>query len=142
MGIRVVAIPDERRESLRGPVLVSVILHAALFVIAVTYTMFGFHLGGAGREWGTKGALRVGAVSSMPGIPLPTPMLTTPSTVATQSPSPYKDEPKPKEETPPDAVEIPKFKAVGRERPMYQRILGLPQYALHVARILAKRYLR
>jgi hypothetical protein len=37
-------------------------------------------------------------------------------------------------------VEIPKFKAVGRERPMYQRILGLPQYALHVARILAKRY--
>jgi hypothetical protein len=39
-------------------------------------------------------------------------------------------------------VKIPKFKAVGRERPMYQRILGLPQYALHVARILAKRYLQ
>jgi hypothetical protein len=38
-------------------------------------------------------------------------------------------------------VEIPKFKAVGRERPMYQRILGLPRFALHVARILAKRYL-
>jgi protein TonB len=110
MGTRVVAIPDERRESLRGPVLVSVILHAALFGIAVTYTMFGFHLGGAGREWGTKGAVRVGAISSMPGIPLPAPMLTTPSTVATQSPSPYKEEPKPKEETPPDAVEIPKFK--------------------------------
>jgi hypothetical protein len=38
-------------------------------------------------------------------------------------------------------VEIPKFKAIGRERPMHRRILGLPQYALHVARILAKRYL-
>jgi hypothetical protein len=39
-------------------------------------------------------------------------------------------------------VEIPKFKAVGRDRPMYRRILGLPQFALHVARILAKRYLQ
>jgi hypothetical protein len=39
-------------------------------------------------------------------------------------------------------VEIPQFKAVGRERPMYQRILGLPQYALHVARVLAKKYRR
>jgi hypothetical protein len=37
-------------------------------------------------------------------------------------------------------IEIPKFKAIGRERPMYQRILGLPQYAVHVARILAKRF--
>jgi hypothetical protein len=39
-------------------------------------------------------------------------------------------------------VEIPRFKATGRERPMYRRILGLPQYAIHVARILAARYLR
>ncbi len=39
-------------------------------------------------------------------------------------------------------VDIPKFKAVGRERPMYQRILGLPGYAVHVARILAARYLK
>jgi hypothetical protein len=39
-----------------------------------------------------------------------------------------------------DHAEIPKFKAVGRERPLYQRILGLPQYALHVARILWRRY--
>lgn len=34
----------------------------------------------------------------------------------------------------------PKFRLVGRERPMYQRLLGLPQYALHVARILWRRY--
>ena len=39
-------------------------------------------------------------------------------------------------------VQIPRFKATGRDRPMYQRILGLPQYAVHVARILARRYLR
>jgi len=30
----------------------------------------------------------------------------------------------------------------GRDRPMYQRVLGLPGYAAHVARILAERYLR
>ena len=39
-----------------------------------------------------------------------------------------------------DRAEVPKFKAVGRERPMYQRILGLPQYVLHVARVLMQRY--
>jgi hypothetical protein len=36
---------------------------------------------------------------------------------------------------------VPHFKLAGRERPLHQRILGLPQYARHVARILAKRYL-
>jgi hypothetical protein len=39
------------------------------------------------------------------------------------------------------AVEPPKFKLTGRERPMHERILGLPQYAVHVARILARRHL-
>ena len=39
-------------------------------------------------------------------------------------------------------VQIPRFKGVGRGRPMYQRILGLPLYALHVVRILAKRCFR
>jgi len=37
-------------------------------------------------------------------------------------------------------VEIPRFQAVGRDRPMYRRILGLPRYAVHLARILARRY--
>uniref|UniRef100_Q02BK0 Uncharacterized protein n=1 Tax=Solibacter usitatus (strain Ellin6076) TaxID=234267 RepID=Q02BK0_SOLUE len=37
-------------------------------------------------------------------------------------------------------VAIPKFKADGGERPMYQRILGLPRYAAHLVRTLAKRY--
>ena len=39
-----------------------------------------------------------------------------------------------------ERADIPKFKAIGRDRPMYQRILGLPQYAMHVARILVRRY--
>ena len=37
-------------------------------------------------------------------------MLTTPSQVATQNTGLYKTEPQPKEEPPPDAQQIPKFK--------------------------------
>jgi hypothetical protein len=37
-------------------------------------------------------------------------------------------------------VDIPKFVLAGRERPLAQRILGLPSYLAHVARILAERY--
>ncbi|HEY1496638.1 MAG TPA: hypothetical protein VGF49_18920 [Candidatus Solibacter sp.] len=37
-------------------------------------------------------------------------------------------------------VAIPKFQAAGRGRPLSQRILGLPQYARHLTRTLAKRY--
>ena len=110
MSAHVLALTDDRRDTLRGTVLLSLILHAVLFVVLVTYTMLGFHLGGAIGEWGSEGSIRMGAVSSVPGIPLPTPLLTTPTTVATQSPSPYKEEPKPKEEPAPEAQEIPKFK--------------------------------
>ncbi len=110
MGTHVIALMDERHDNLRGTLLLSLILHAVLFVVLVTYTMLGFHLGGGGREWGTNGATRMGAVSSLPGVPLPSPMLTTPSTVATQNPGLYKTEPQPKEAPPPDAQQIPKFK--------------------------------
>jgi TonB family protein len=110
MGTHAIALMDERRDTLRGPVVLSLILHAALFVVLVTYTMLGFHLGGAGQEWGEGRATRVGAVSSLPGIPLPAPLLTTPSTVATQNTGQYKTEPQPKEEPTPDAEQIPKFK--------------------------------
>ncbi len=110
MGTHVIAVMDERHDTLRGTLLVSLILHGVLFVVLVTYTMLGFHLGGGGREWGTNGAVRMGAVARLPGIPLPTPMLTTPSTVTTQNTGLYRTEPQPKEEPPPDAQQIPKFK--------------------------------
>ena len=110
MGAHVLTLTAEHRDTLRGPVLLSLILHGALFVVLVTYTMLGFHLGGKGREWGTNDATRMGAVPRLPGIPLPAPMLTTHSTVATQNPALYKPEPTPKEAPPPDAQQIPKFK--------------------------------
>jgi protein TonB len=117
MSTHILTLPTGRRESLQGTLLLSIILHAALFAIAVTYTLFHFHFGGGGRNWGTGGATKMGAVASLPGIPLPSPLLTTPSTVATQNPSLYKAEPQPKETPPPEAKQIPKFKdAVKPER--------------------------
>jgi hypothetical protein len=38
-------------------------------------------------------------------------------------------------------IEIPVFKKLPPRRSMIRRILGLPQFAVHVARILIKRYL-
>jgi hypothetical protein len=39
-------------------------------------------------------------------------------------------------------IEIPVFEKLPARRSMIRRILGLPQFAVHVARILIKRYLR
>ena len=108
---------NERRDGLRGTLLASVILHIVIFVAVITYTLFHFGFGHGGNNWGAKGSTRVGAVTSLPGIPLPAPMMTTPSTVVTQNTGLGKTEPEPKEETPPEAVPIPKFKdQVKRER--------------------------
>ena len=110
MSTQVFAFIDARRDNLRGPLLISFILHAALFVLAVTYTLLHFHFGAPGAGWGAQDATRVGVATSLPGVPLPSPMLMTHSTVATQNQGLYKEEPKPKEEPPPDAQQLPKFK--------------------------------
>jgi protein TonB len=100
----------DQRESLRGTVLVSLVLHGSLFLFALGYAVLGPRLGGKwGNSWGAGGATRVSAVASLPGVPLPAPMLATRSTVATQNPGLYKTEPEPKVEPPPQAAEIPKF---------------------------------
>jgi TonB family protein len=108
MGTHLMVMVDQRRDTLGGTLLLSVILHAVLFVIVVTYTMIHFHLGGSGPSWGENGAVKMGAVATLPGMPLPTPLLTTPSTVVTQNTGVARNEPR--EEPPPDAEQIPKFK--------------------------------
>jgi TonB family protein len=110
MSSQVLAIADDTRNSLRGTLLLSLTIHAALFVLVVTYTMIGFHLGGSTQTWGAKDATHVGAVASLPGVPLPTPLITTPSHVATANTGLTQTEPPPKEEPPPQAQQIPKFK--------------------------------
>ena len=119
MSSQTIALYDERRDNLRGTVVISLALHVLLFVTVVCYTMFGSHFGsGWGQKWGTGGATKMGAVASLPGIPLPAPMLSTPNTVATQNTGLYKTEPQPKVEPPTDAEQIPKFKdSVKLEKP-------------------------
>lgn len=118
MSAQVLAISNLHRDNLRGTLLISLILHVVLFVFAVTYTLLHFHLGGSGQSWGTNGAVQMGAVAFLPGVPLPTPMLTTLSHVATQNTGLTQTEPQPKEEPPPEAQQIPKFKeAVKPEKP-------------------------
>jgi len=111
MSSQALTLSIDRRDNLRTTLVLSMVLHAALFVVVVTYTMFHFHLGAGGQTWGTDGAVRMGSVPSLPGIPLPTPVVTTPSQVATQNTGVHQEEPEPKkEEPPPEAQEIPKFK--------------------------------
>ena len=111
MSSQTIALYDERRETLRGTLVISLTLHALLFVSAIVYTKFGSRLGsGWGQKWGTGDATHVGAVTSLPGIPLPTPMLPTPNTVVTPNTGLYKTEPQPKVEPPSEAEQIPKFK--------------------------------
>jgi protein TonB len=91
--------------------LLSLSLHFVLFVIVIAYSTFGFRFGGGwGQRWGTGGATHIGTVAHLEGIPLPAPMLTTRSTLATQNTGLYKTEPQPKVEPPPESTEIPKFK--------------------------------
>jgi protein TonB len=111
MGASTLSLFYDRRENLRGGLLFSVIFHGLLLAVALAYTTFGLRLGGGGgQSWGMGNATQIGAVASLPGVPLPAPMLATRNTVVTQNPGLYKSEPEPKVEPPPQAVEIPKFK--------------------------------
>lgn len=111
-------LPD-RRESLRGTVAASLALHLSLFAAILGYSRLGPRLG---TPWGMSGApgdaVQVNTVASLPGIPLPSPMISTPNTLATENPGLYQTEPEPKSEPPPQAEEIPKFKdAVKPDQP-------------------------
>jgi TonB family protein len=104
-------IINARRERLGGTLAVSALLHVLLFVLMVGYTTLGSSFGGGwGKDWGSGGSTRIGAVVSLPGVPLPAPMLTTPNTLASDNPGLHQTEPQPEAEPEPKAVEIPKFK--------------------------------
>jgi len=99
-----------RRDTLSGTLLFSIFLHGFLFFAAFAYTNLGLRLGsGWGRNWGNN-AMRVNTVPSLPGVPLPAPMLATLNTVATQNPGLYRSEPAKPAPPPPKAEEIPKFR--------------------------------
>ena len=104
-------IDFQRRDTLRGTLLVSVILHAVLFGVLVTYTTARISPGRRGPGVGHAGRNSAWErCRGLPGVPLPSPLLSTPTAVATENTGLYKTEPQPKEVPPPDAQPIPKFK--------------------------------
>jgi len=112
------ALTIDRRESLRGSLLVSLVSHALLGALALGYTALGMHRGvGWGNPWGAKSSIRVNVVNSLPGMPLPAPKLATPNTLATENPGLYHKEPEPKAEPPKNAKEIPKFQDTAKLSP-------------------------
>lgn len=112
MGATAIPLLPDRRESLRGNVVASLALHVLIFASLILYSHLGPNLG---DKWGGNGgapgdSVKVNAVASLPGIPLPSPMITTPNTVHTENPGLYKSEPEPKPVEVPQAEELPKFK--------------------------------
>src|SRR5579863_2674163 len=119
MGAATVSPMAGRRDTLSGTLLFSIFLHGAVFFMALAYTDFGFNFGrGWGKTWDTSGAIHATAVSSLPGVPLPTPMLATLNNVATQNPGLYQSEPQPPPPPEPQAQEIPKFKEEVKQEKM------------------------
>ena len=105
-------IVDTRRQKLGGTLAASAAMHVLLFLLLVGYTTLGSPFGGSwGKDWGSGRSTRIGEVASLPGVPLPAPMLTTHNTLASENPGLHQTEPQPKAEPPPQAVPIPKFKA-------------------------------
>lgn len=118
----------DHRDSLRGALVASIIFHVLITVFSLAYTLWGSRLGkGWGQSLNKGSAVRVHAVASLPGVPLPTPKITTPNTVQVENPGLYKDEPAPK--PPPDLVtqKIPKFKEA--VKPEHKKILKNPRIA-------------
>jgi len=106
-----IVVTHERRERLGGTLVASAGMHLMLFLVLIGYTSFGSSFGGGwGKTWGSGSATRIGAVASLPGVPLPAPLLTTHNTLASENPGLHQTEPQPKAPPLPEAVQIPKFK--------------------------------
>jgi len=98
--------PGEER--LTRPLVLSAAFHLALFGSLIVATFFNHSGAGWGSEGG-GGAVTVGLVGSISGVPLPRPKVVTENRVVDTSQGLYKAEPKPKE---PDtaAEKVPEFK--------------------------------
>src|SRR5580704_4714234 len=88
----------------------SLIFHGALVALLFISAHYSPHEDSWG---GPGGAISVGVVGSVPGIPMPRPEHATPNRVVDESKGLYKSEPPPKiKQPPPDTVALPKFNLV------------------------------
>jgi periplasmic protein TonB len=93
-------------ENFKRPMTLSIAFHAALGTLMVVSTVYSHR----GENWGGPGgAITVGLVGSVPGVPLPKPDVESASRVVDESKGLYKSEPQPKTPPPTDATPIPKF---------------------------------
>jgi protein TonB len=92
--------------SLGGPLALSVAMHAALVAVSLVPALHVMR----GNPWAGSGggAVSIGVVGSLPGVPLPRPAVITTSRVSDPSKGLYKSEPKPRVETP-AATTLPEF---------------------------------
>ena len=98
-----------RDQSLKGPLLWSIVLHSFLFGSMIVST-FVSHRGDLWSGSGGGGAISVKLVGGLQGVPLPRPETVTTNRVVDESKGLYKPEPKPKPKAPPpDAAQIPQF---------------------------------
>ncbi len=93
-------------ENLKQPLVWSVLLHLAVGILLVISTLRSHR----GEMWGGAGggAITVGVVGTLPGVPLPRPDVTTTSRVADLSKGLHQEEPK-SPESRADAAAIPEF---------------------------------
>jgi len=92
-----------------APLALSAGMHTALVALALLSTFFAAR-GNAWSAAGSGSAVTIGMVGSLPGIPLPRPVVVSTSRVADPTRGLYKSEPKPKiKEIPPDAKPLPQF---------------------------------
>lgn len=89
------------------PLAVSAGLHSAL----VALILFSAFYAPQGNAWSAAGggAVSIGMVGSLPGVPLPRPMVVSTSRVVDVTKGLYKSEPAPKKEEMPDATKLPTF---------------------------------
>lgn len=118
MGTVSLPLAFRRRESLSGSLVASVLFHAAIVLAGVLYVAINFHHGpGWGSHFQKGSSIRVNMVSTLPGVPLPPPMIETPSAVRVRNPGLYQAPPQPPPPPEPNAIQIQKFKALLKPLP-------------------------
>jgi periplasmic protein TonB len=116
MSAETLSLVWEGRESLRGPLLASLLFHSVLLGLTIGYGLVGLRSGPRwGNPWAQGSSTRINAVASLPGVPLPAPLLATPNTLANENPGLYQTQPETPAKPEP-AEEIPRFQDAVKEK--------------------------